>query len=390
MDLILGILLGIIVLTFLVAIHELGHGIVARRNGVRVEEFGIGFPPKAKSKKVANSILGDNVEFSLNWLPLGGFVRLKGEHDDAEGKGTYGSVNFWQKTKILLAGVTVNWFAAVVLLTFLAWIGLPKLTTVLPNQFTMPGDTTVIDKPVQIDTIVPGLPADEAGLRVGDKIIRFNGLKIDSADDLTAAVKKSAGKTVTFIYSRDNKESQAMAEVRAENADNKGYIGAGLSQQQVIRATWSAPIVGFMTTLQLTGATFQGLGTTVQQAVTGMLGQLSFDRQTRVDAGKNLNEASRNVAGPLGIFGIIFPAAERAGFVQIVLLTAILSLTLAVMNVLPIPGLDGGRWFLTAVFRVLKKPLTEEIEAKINGIGMMILIGVIVLVTIADVGKLAG
>lgn len=390
MDLILGILLGIIVLTFLVAIHELGHGIVARRNGVRVEEFGIGFPPKAKSKKVANSILGNNVEFSLNWLPLGGFVRLKGEHDDAEGKGTYGSVNFWQKTKILLAGVTVNWFAAVVLLTFLAWIGLPKLTTVLPNQFTMPGDTTVIDKPVQIDTIVPGLPADKAGLRVGDKIIRFNGLKIDSADDLTAAVKKSAGKTVTFIYSRDNKESQAMAEVRAENADNKGYIGAGLSQQQVIRATWSAPIVGFMTTLQLTGATFQGLGTTVQQAVTGMLGQLSFDRQTRVDAGKNLNEASRNVAGPLGIFGIIFPAAERAGFVQIVLLTAILSLTLAVMNVLPIPGLDGGRWFLTAVFRVLKKPLTEETEAKINGIGMMILTGVIVLVTIADVGKLAG
>lgn len=390
MDLILGIVLGIIVLTFLVAIHEFGHGVVARRNGVKVEEFGIGFPPKAKSKKIAKSVLGKNVEYSLNWLPLGGFVRLKGEYDDADDKGTYGSVTFWQKTKILLAGVTVNWVAAVVMFTVLAWIGLPKMTSVLPNQFTMPGDTTVVNKPVQIDAVVAGLPAEKAGLRVGDSVIRFNGQKIDSSDDLTSVVKQNAGKTVTIIYSRANREDQATVDVRTENKDGKGYIGAGLSQQQVLRSTWSAPIVGFMTTLQLTGATFQGLGLTLQKAVTGLIGQFSFNQQTRAEAGKNLGEASKNVAGPLGIFGIIFPAAEKAGPVQVLLLTAVLSLTLAVMNVLPIPGLDGGRWFLTALFRLLKKPLTEEAEAKINGIGMMILVGLIVLVTIADIGKLAG
>ena len=96
MDLLLGILLGIFVLTFLVSIHEFGHGVVARRNGVKVEEFGIGFPPKVAGKKITHSWLGNNVEYSLNWLPLGGFVRLKGEYDSAEGKNTYGNAHFWQ------------------------------------------------------------------------------------------------------------------------------------------------------------------------------------------------------------------------------------------------------------------------------------------------------
>lgn len=390
MELIVGILLGIFVLTFLVAIHEFGHGIVARRNGVKVEEFGIGFPPKAKSKVIASSVLGKNVEYSINWLPLGGFVRLKGEHDDAEGKGTYGSVTFWQKTKILLAGVTVNWLAAVAMFTVLALIGLPKLTSVLPNQFTMPGDTAIVNKPVQVDTVVAGLPAEKAGLRVGDKIIRFNNQKIDSADELTETVKHNAGKTVSIIYSRANKENQVTVDIRAENNDSKGYIGAGLSQQQIIRSTWSAPIVGLMTTIQLTGVTFEGLGSTFQKAVTGFVGQFSFNEEARNRASENLNEASKNVAGPVGIFGIIFPAAEKAGPSQVLLLSAILSLTLAVMNILPIPGLDGGRWFLTALFKLLKRPLTEETEGKINGVGMMILVGLIILVTIADVGKLAG
>ena len=126
MEIVIGIIIGVIALTLLVATHELGHGIVARRNGVVVEEFGIGFPPQAYSKVIKKSILGENVRFSLNWLPLGGFVKLQGEHDAADQPGDYGAATFWQKTKILLAGVTVNWLTAVVLLTGLAWVGYPR------------------------------------------------------------------------------------------------------------------------------------------------------------------------------------------------------------------------------------------------------------------------
>ena len=138
MELIFGIILGLLILVFLVVVHELGHAIVARRNGVVVEEFGIGFPPKAWGKKLKNGVL-----FTLNWLPLGGFVKLQGEHDAANKKGDYGAASFWQKTKILLAGVGINWIVAALLLTVLAWTGLPK---VLPDQFTVASDTTVTKK----------------------------------------------------------------------------------------------------------------------------------------------------------------------------------------------------------------------------------------------------
>ena len=387
MDLFLGIILGVIVLTVLVAMHELGHGIVARRNKVKVEEFGIGFPPKAKSTKIAHSILGKDVEYSINWLPLGGFVRLKGEFDNASEKGTYGAATFWQKTQILLAGVVVNWLVAALLFTFLAWVGLPKI---IPDQFSVPGDSTVSNKPVQVSGVVEGLPADQAGLKVGDKLIRFDGQKVNTTTELTDKIKASAGKTVTIVYNRDNKESQTRVELRAANLDQKGYLGASLAQQQVLYATWSAPIVGAVTTVQLTGVTLQGLGDTVYKALSGVIGQLNPDPEARQAANDNLAAAGNAVAGPVGIFGIIFPAAEKAGPLQVVLLTAVISLTLAVMNILPIPGLDGGRWFLTVLFKLMKKPLTEQLEAKINGIGMAVLMVLIVLITVADIGKLGG
>src|SRR5665811_843112 len=123
---IFGIILGLLILVVLVIVHELGHAIAARRNGVVVEEFGIGFPPKAWGRKLKNGVL-----FSLNWLPLGGFVKLQGEHDAADQKGDYGAATFWQKTKILFAGVIMNWIVAAVLLSILALTGLPK---VLPDQ----------------------------------------------------------------------------------------------------------------------------------------------------------------------------------------------------------------------------------------------------------------
>ena len=165
--LLIGILTGLIILVFLVVIHELGHAIVAQRNGVVVEEFGIGFPPRAWAKKLKNGVL-----FTLNWLPLGGFVKLQGEHDSAEKKGDYGAATYWQKTKILLAGVLMNWLAAALIFTVLAVVGLPKI---LPNQFSIPSDTRLVTGPLNVALVEKDSPAQKAGLKVEDQILLVNG-----------------------------------------------------------------------------------------------------------------------------------------------------------------------------------------------------------------------
>jgi regulator of sigma E protease len=378
MELIFGIISGVLILVFLVAVHELGHAIFAQRNGVVVEEFGIGFPPRAWAKKLKNGVL-----FTLNWLPLGGFVKLQGEHDAADKKGDYGAATFWQKTRILLAGVLINWFVAVLLLTVLAWTGLPKI---LPNQFSVASDTTIVKKPVEITLVTDKSPAEKAGLKAGDQVLRFAGQPVDSAAALSKATEQNKGKNVEVIYSRDGVEKTANVALRTNSAD--GYLGVGSGQREMIQASWSAPIVGIVTTAQFTQVTLEGLGTLLVDFVKGIALQFSPDGATREEAGKSLQKAGNSVAGPIGILGTIFPAAEQAGLTQLIFLTAIISLTLAVMNALPIPALDGGRWFTMALFRLIKKPLTKEIEERIQTAGFMVLMGLIIVVTIADVGKL--
>ena len=385
MNLVWGIVIGVIALTILVVLHELGHALVARRNGVRVEEFGIGFPPAAYKKKVKKSFLGKNVVYSVNWLPLGGFVKLRGEHDDDKKPGDYGAATFWQKTKILLAGVAMNWLTAAVLLTLLAWFGLPQL---VPHQFTVAGDTRVIYNPVVLASIEKDLPAESAGLKSGDAIISVNGKKVEASAQLSEAAAAHKGEMVRVTYKRDGAERVAHVALRSTNDDKRGYLGAGLSQERFTRSTWSAPIVGIGVTAQLTGITLQGLGQVIGDGVSGLVMKLMPNDSAQKQANQKLSSASQSVGGPLSIFGILFPAAERAGMRYVVMMTALISLTLAVMNILPIPALDGGRWFVTAVFRLLKKPLTKEREEKIHGTGFLVLLLLVVLVTVSDVAKL--
>lgn len=377
MDLIIGIIIGIIVLVILVAVHELGHGIIAMRNGVVLEEFGIGFPPRAWSKKLKNGVL-----FSLNWLPLGGFVKLQGEHDAANKKGDYGAATYWQKTRILLAGVLVNWIVAAFLLTVLALVGLPKI---LPNQFSVPSDTHQTTAPVTLSSLVKDYPAAKSGLKSGDKISSIDGTPIDTVDQFIALTKADRGKTVAVQYVRNG--NNALVNVTLRDADG-AVFGSTLSQQQTIRATWSAPIVGIATTGQFTWVTIQGLGHLVSNLVTGLIGQLSPNQSIRKDASTNLAAVGSSVAGPIGILGTIFPAASKAGPVEVAFLAAIISLTLAVMNILPIPALDGGRWFVMTLYKLRRKTLTKEREEKIQAIGFSALLILIVLVTIGDITKL--
>jgi regulator of sigma E protease len=377
MTLILGIIVGIISLTVLVVLHELGHAIAARRNGVVVEEFGIGFPPRAWSKKLKNKVL-----FTINWLPLGGFVKMQGEHDAASKKGDYGAASFWAKTKILLAGVFINWLTAAVLFTGLAITGLPQ---VIPNQFTVPDDTKVVRQPVQLASVSGNYPAAKAGLQSRDKILRFAGQEVKTPDDFIALTHKYAGKSVEVIYSRGGTDTSTHVHLKS----GSGIVfGASLIQLSETRSTWSAPITGVAVSGQMTWETLKGIGTLVGNLTTGIINEFSPDAHVRQAGSEQVGEVRDSVAGPVGIFGILFPAAQQSGLTQMVLLIAFISLGLAVMNVLPIPALDGGRWFTMALFRVLGKKLTREREEKIQTIGFMILIALVVLVTIADVGKI--
>ena len=385
MEIVFGVIGGLIALTVLVVLHELGHALVARRNGVVVEEFGVGFPPRAWGKKIKKSFLGKNVTLSVNWLPLGGFVKLQGEHDAASKKGDYGAASFWVKTKILLAGVLVNWLTAAVLLSILALFGLPK---VLPDQFTVASDTIRNDAPVSLTTVAKDSPAEKAGLKQGDAIVRFAGKAVAAPDVLSQETAAAKGQRVEIAYTRDGHEHTTSVQLRDTNNGGQGYLGVGTDQKSTLRATWSAPIVGVALTGQLTGATFAGLGQLVANVWNGLVSQLSPNASVREQGGASLHAAGQSVAGPVGILGVIFPAAEQAGLGAFLFITALISLTLAVMNVLPIPALDGGRWFTAAVFRLLKKPLTEEREEKIQAAGFMILMTLVVVVTVLDVSKI--
>jgi regulator of sigma E protease len=374
-----SVLVGIFLLVLLVVLHELGHAIAARRNGVVVEEFGIGFPPRAWARKLKNGVL-----FTLNWLPLGGYVKLQGEHDAADKPGDYGAASLWVKTKILLAGVFINWFTAVIIFTGLALVGLPK---VIDNQYTVASDTVEVKKPVTIVTVSDDSPAEAAGLKTGDQVVRFAGQRLDDPKDLTALTSQYKGKSVEIIYNRDGKETISRLTLRDNNEGGKGYLGVSADQRTTYRSTWSAPIVGVALTGQLSAVTLQGLGDMVATFGTGVVEKLNPSKSSQEKANEKLTEVGNGVAGPIAILGILFPSAREAGISALLFMTALISLALAIMNILPIPALDGGRWFVTMLFRVLKRPLNKELEEKIHGTGFIVLMALFVLVTIADVGK---
>lgn len=369
------LILGIVLFIGLVVIHEFGHFVAARRNGVDVEEFGIGFPPRAWGKKTKGGFI-----FSLNWLPIGGFVKLKGEHDSDTEKGSFGAASLKAKVKIMLAGVGMNLLGAFVLFTAVAWIGMP---TIIENQFTVKSDEHVAKHHVLVSGVTKGSPAEKAGLKQSDRLIAIEGQKgqreeLGSAKAVSAATHIFAGQRVTITYDRDGQQKTTVAQLltaeevaKSKNTDSpKGYLGVAPSDYTITRYGWSAPVVAVGMMGQMTATTFQGVGTAIAAVFQG-------------DGAK----ASSQVSGPLGIV-MLLKNGSLLGIEFILTIIGLISLTLAIMNVLPIPALDGGRLFLTLISRGLfKKPLSEEMEERVNGYGFLALIGLVVLITIIDVRR---
>lgn len=382
------LVVGLILFVGLVVVHEWGHFIASRRNGVDVEEFGIFFPPQLYKKKMKGGF-----DFTINALPLGGFVRLKGEHDSDTEKGSFGAASLWAKTKIMSAGVFMNLITALLIFTFLAAGGMP---TIIDNQFTVKSDTTLVDSKVLVGYIDKGSPAEKAGLKSQDEItaIKIQGrspVPVKSAEDLPSITKQFAGKEVLVLYTRDGQHNQAKTtllttkEVQAsKKTDNpKGYLGIVPSKFTIQKSTWSAPVVAVGFAAQVTALTFQGLG----HALAGLGSLIAGAVTGNTDARQNGQaEASSQVSGPVGIY-MILKDGSLLGYQFMLLIIGIISLTLAIMNILPIPALDGGRLWITLISHGIKKPLTAKQEENINAAGFFILIGLIVLITFVDVKR---
>ena len=404
MSVVIGIIIGILMLMFLVTMHELGHFLAAKRNGVEVEEFGIGFMPRAiawrkvngkwrkLTKREWNNPPGTGTILSLNWLPIGGFCQMKGESDADTEKGSFGAASFWKKTKILFAGVMMNWLVAAVILTILAFVGMPHF---IEEQFTMPSDTRVLVKtPVTLTSVVDDSPAKMAGMEAGDIIQQARVLNGDeneryqilTTDDLLTFDNNHKGQTVYFTFERGGESK--MAQVTLNGDDAEYVLGAGITGEAYYQSSWSSPIVGIGTTLQITGETFRGVGKLLVNLVTGAVRQLNPNENVREEGAKAIGEAGDSVAGPVGIVGVLFPAFVSSGGLNLFFLVALISISLACMNVLPIPALDGGRWLLIAIYRLRKKKLTKEKEEKIVGRAFMAILAIAVIVTIMDIIRL--
>ncbi len=418
MDIVVGVIVGLLVLMVLVTAHEFGHFLAARHSGVRVLEFGIGFPPRGlawikdpttkKWKRLPRSEWGkpqESLIFSLNVLPIGGFCQMDGESANDKRKGTFGNARFLHKTKILFAGVAMNWLLAFLIFTVLAWTGMPKF---LENQFSVKYDETSDKTVVTVVEVLDESPAKTAGLKSGDRIIAIDGTEVSHASEVTKYNSEHADQTVTYTVEREE-TAQATCDCPAEAecdcpavttavekvlsvklnpADSEYLLGITMNSGQALsKYTWSAPLVGAGLTVQFTGETIKGLGNLIWDVVSGVAKQFNPNEATREEGRAAIDSASNQVSGPVGIIGVIFPAFTSAGPANLAFLAAIISVSLACMNVLPIPALDGGRWLLIFIYKLRKKELTKKKEEKIVSRAFLALLILIAFVTILDITR---
>ena len=350
------------ILTVIVVIHELGHFLVARLFGVRVEEFGFGLPPRALGKKIGKTI------YSINWLPFGGFVRLAGEDED-EGriaKGYKRSEYFWaknklQKTAVLLAGVTMNFILAVGVSTYLLTQGVYETSG-----------------RVHIQTVVAGGPAAKAGIEKGDIIQRVsylvNGVQktqdIKTPNQLVLLIRSEEGERVTMTIDRSGKILPITMVPRKTFPKGEGPTGIAISDLELKKYSLSqAPQAAFNENVSLIGDLFSGIRSLFQRI---------SERQP----------VGNDVVGPIGIADIVGKTIQF-GFNAELNILGYLSLSLAVLNLLPFPGLDGGRILFVFLQKLLGKRLKPAFERSTHQIGFIILIILVAIISYNDILRLA-
>ena len=351
------ILIFTAVLSLLVFVHEFGHFITAKKSGVRVDEFGFGFPPRIAGIKKGETI------YSINWIPLGGFVKIKGESgEQSRDKDSFANKSALTRGLILTAGVIMNVVLAWFLLSIGYVIGMPQVIEDLSAQ------ARVTDPKIQIVQVLKGSPADKAGFETGDAVVALGGMAIASPDDIRAFTETREGVPISVTLRR--KDETIEKEVTPAIIKETGKPGMGVALVKtgfVSYPLWLAPVQGAVATWafskEILGAFF------------GLIRDLFVQQKVSVE-----------FSGPVGI-AILTSEVAKLGIRYLLQFTALLSLNLAIINILPFPALDGGRLLFLVVEQFRGKAMSRRIEAAAHNIGFALLMVLVIFVTFRDVAK---
>lgn len=358
---ILTLVIAFLSLIILMIIHEFGHFIIAKKFGVKVEEFGIGYPPRMFGKKIGETI------YSVNWLPLGAFVRIYGEEGGVDDYRSFVGLKIWKRVLIILGGVVAFWIAAIIIFSAVFLIGAD-----LPV-----GDQDVsglANPKVKIVMVSSGSPADQAGLKSGDTLLQIKNmgevtkiLEISKVKDFQDFTKTFAGETVNLKIERGGKISDVYLNIRATAPEGQGLVGVGLERMAslVQKTAWyMAPIKGITYTWDTTINAIKGF----------------YQIFANLFQAKGL-PAGAEFAGPVGITIFLANAASYgAGF--FLYFIGMISVFLAIFNLFPIPALDGGKLIFLALEKIKGKPVSVKAEQGITLTFFVILICLSLFVTV--------
>ena len=335
----MSVLYTIIGIATLIILHELGHFLAAKFFGMRVDEFGVGFPPKIFGKKIGETV------YSLNLFPLGGFVKIHGEIGSEDGDPrSFANAPAWKRSIVISSGVIANFVIGWLIISSVLFFGTGA-------------------QGVFVERVLPDSPAEVAGFKAGDLLPSFK-----SSEEFLNFVKSEAGATVEFKVKRLNEDLNLSATLREPNQKD-GALGVIIGDAGVSpHSLWESLTLGFKTSLNIIAAVFVGLASIIKALFT---------------EGRLLE----GFVGPIGVFGIAAQTA-KSGIILFMQLLGLISLNLAALNVLPFPALDGGRLLFVIFEKIKGAKLTPKFEAVANGIGFSLLIALIVAITVRDVSRL--
>ncbi len=362
----MSIIIFIVILLILVVSHEFGHFIVAKKSGIRVDEFSFGFPPKIFGKKIGETT------YNLNALPFGGYVKIFGENgidetvNEEDKKRSFTSKPRYIQAAVLLAGVVMNFLVAWLLLSVGFMSGLPSSSSMIPKG------ENVGNQYLTVTSVIKDSPAEISGLKTGDKLLSLKTnsdfVETHSAENVQSFVKKHGNESIKVDYLRGKDYGEL--EITSKN-NNEGIPTIGIAMDTI----------GILK-LPVHKALWEGLKLTSDITLGTAVGFYKLISQTLVGKGD-----MSSITGPIGIVGVVGDAA-KFGFIYLLSFTALISVNLAVINLLPFPALDGGRLLFLLIEKIKGSRIKPEVSNIVNTVGFGILILLMVFVTYHDIVKL--